>query len=451
MPSGRPAPGAETRAGRFVRASARPRAGSGWAMPDGRKTGVGPQTAQRERLPVGADGAGERLRQGGEHLLAKGQMGKIIGHGKSFPRENCGLGYSIPRNCPGEKGKLPALSSSRANRMGGIRPAVRREGGRRPLRAAREVLWHLISWWVRRSVLPWPVIWIRYCWPRAMPPGVCGSRRGTRWCWRGVTTPGHRLFPPVGGGRLRRPPLRCGAGSGRAGPGGHRVLVPAGRAAGRGPGRRAPGAPGPGRGGWLWPPRWRSTTPGPGWPRGRPDCRFRRRRGAIFLVTLLSLPLGRRLAGSAGAGRRWPSPSPASCWWPLAPGRSSGNPPPCARRKILLQYFQECGWHAVLRRRKRRGFTMTWVQRLGGREAITAGIVAEFRALSARPHGSGREEAQGAYLLGRLERMGLTPQRGRGGQCDRPGPRHPGPGTPAPADSPGAHGHGLRRPAGQRL
>ena len=42
---------------------------------------------------------------------------------------------------------------------------------------------------------------------------------------------------------------------------------------------------------------------------------------------------------------------------------------------------------------------MTWVQRLGGREAITAGIVAEFRALSARPHGSGREEAQGAYLL----------------------------------------------------
>ena len=69
---------------------------------------------------------------------------------------------------------------------------------------------------------------------------------------------------------------------------------------------------------------------------------------------------------------------------------------------------------------------MTWVQRLGGREAITAGIVAEFRALSARPHGSGREEAQGAYLLGRLERMGLTPQRDGAGNVTALVPATPG-------------------------
>lgn len=49
------------------------------------------------------------------------------------------------------------------------------------------------------------------------------------------------------------------------------------------------------------------------------------------------------------------------------------------------------------------------VERLGGAERITAGILAEFEGLSRRPHGSWNEEAESAYLAGRLRELGLAP------------------------------------------
>lgn len=52
---------------------------------------------------------------------------------------------------------------------------------------------------------------------------------------------------------------------------------------------------------------------------------------------------------------------------------------------------------------------MDMIERLGGAERITAGILTEFEGLSHCPHGSWNEEAESAYLTGRLQELGLTP------------------------------------------
>lgn len=69
---------------------------------------------------------------------------------------------------------------------------------------------------------------------------------------------------------------------------------------------------------------------------------------------------------------------------------------------------------------------MNWTERLGGAEAVTAGIVEEFRGLSARPHGSGNEEGECAYLLERLKRLGLAPVRDNAGNVMADVPPTPG-------------------------
>lgn len=69
---------------------------------------------------------------------------------------------------------------------------------------------------------------------------------------------------------------------------------------------------------------------------------------------------------------------------------------------------------------------MNWTERLGGAEAVTAGIVEEFRGLSARPHGSGHEEGECAYLLERLKRLGLSPVRDGAGNVMADVPPTPG-------------------------
>lgn len=69
---------------------------------------------------------------------------------------------------------------------------------------------------------------------------------------------------------------------------------------------------------------------------------------------------------------------------------------------------------------------MNWTERLGGAEAVTAGIVEEFRGLSARPHGSGNEEGECAYFLERLKRLGLAPVRDGAGNVMADVPPTPG-------------------------
>ncbi len=69
---------------------------------------------------------------------------------------------------------------------------------------------------------------------------------------------------------------------------------------------------------------------------------------------------------------------------------------------------------------------MGWIERLGGPEGVIAGILAEFRALSARPHSSGHEAEEGAYLLARLERLGLSPRRDGAGNVTALVPATPG-------------------------
>lgn len=69
---------------------------------------------------------------------------------------------------------------------------------------------------------------------------------------------------------------------------------------------------------------------------------------------------------------------------------------------------------------------MTLLERLGGREAVIRGIVAEFRALSRRPHGSRHEGAAGNDLAARLEEMGLSPVRDGAGNILARVPAAPG-------------------------
>ena len=69
---------------------------------------------------------------------------------------------------------------------------------------------------------------------------------------------------------------------------------------------------------------------------------------------------------------------------------------------------------------------MTRLEYLGGREAVIAGILEEFQGLSARPHGSGQEEAESRYLVERLEGLGLSPVRDRAGNVMADVPATPG-------------------------
>ena len=69
---------------------------------------------------------------------------------------------------------------------------------------------------------------------------------------------------------------------------------------------------------------------------------------------------------------------------------------------------------------------MTMLERLGGREAILAGVLEEFRGLSARPHGSGNETAEGRYLMERLEKLGLSPVQDEAGNVMADVPPSPG-------------------------
>ena len=54
---------------------------------------------------------------------------------------------------------------------------------------------------------------------------------------------------------------------------------------------------------------------------------------------------------------------------------------------------------------------MTLLERLGGRETVTAGIVEEFLKLSAAPHPSRYEEAVSTLMMDRLRALGLAPVR----------------------------------------
>ena len=56
---------------------------------------------------------------------------------------------------------------------------------------------------------------------------------------------------------------------------------------------------------------------------------------------------------------------------------------------------------------------MTLLERLGGRAAITGGIVETFLRLNAVPRPSWHEEAESALLAAELERLGLRPERDR--------------------------------------
>ena len=93
---------------------------------------------------------------------------------------------------------------------------------------------------------------------------------------------------------------------------------------------------------------------------------------------------------------------------------------------------------------------MTLLERLGGREAITRGIVHLPHPLPP-PRPSRHEEAAGEELDAYLRGAGPLPRPGRGGQPDgrRAPPRRAG--DAPPPDPPGPPGHGVRRPAGQRL
>ena len=73
---------------------------------------------------------------------------------------------------------------------------------------------------------------------------------------------------------------------------------------------------------------------------------------------------------------------------------------------------------------------MTLLERLGGREAITRGIVHTFRILSRRPRPSRHEEAAGEELDAYLRGLGLSPVRDGAGWPTCP-PRRAGPAPPA--------------------
>ena len=69
---------------------------------------------------------------------------------------------------------------------------------------------------------------------------------------------------------------------------------------------------------------------------------------------------------------------------------------------------------------------MTLLERLGGREAITAGVVDTFRTLSRHPHPSRHEEAVGADFMEYLQALGLSPIRDGAGNLLAEVPALPG-------------------------
>lgn len=69
---------------------------------------------------------------------------------------------------------------------------------------------------------------------------------------------------------------------------------------------------------------------------------------------------------------------------------------------------------------------MTLLERLGGREAITAGVVDTFRTLSRHPHPSHHEEAVGADFMEYLQALGLSPIRDGAGNLLAEVPASPG-------------------------
>ena len=69
---------------------------------------------------------------------------------------------------------------------------------------------------------------------------------------------------------------------------------------------------------------------------------------------------------------------------------------------------------------------MTLLERLGGREAITRGIVHTFRILSRRPRPSRHEEAAGEELDAYLRGLGLSPVRDGAGNRMADVPPAPG-------------------------
>ena len=69
---------------------------------------------------------------------------------------------------------------------------------------------------------------------------------------------------------------------------------------------------------------------------------------------------------------------------------------------------------------------MTLLERLGGRQAITAGVVDTFRTLSRHPHPSGQEEAAGRDYMAYLRDMGLNPVRDGAGNVLAEVPPSPG-------------------------
>ena len=69
---------------------------------------------------------------------------------------------------------------------------------------------------------------------------------------------------------------------------------------------------------------------------------------------------------------------------------------------------------------------MTMLARLGGAQAITQGILAQFCGLNQVPHGSYHEEQESDYLMDRLRRMGLSPRRDPAGNVLAEVPPAPG-------------------------
>lgn len=69
---------------------------------------------------------------------------------------------------------------------------------------------------------------------------------------------------------------------------------------------------------------------------------------------------------------------------------------------------------------------MTLLERLGGRQAVTAGVVDTFRALSRHPHPSGAEEAAGRDYGEYLRALGLSPVRDGAGNLRADLPASPG-------------------------
>ncbi len=69
---------------------------------------------------------------------------------------------------------------------------------------------------------------------------------------------------------------------------------------------------------------------------------------------------------------------------------------------------------------------MTLLERLGGRQAITAGVIQTFRTLSRHPHPPGEEEATGRDYMKYLEALGLSPVRDGAGNLRADLPAAPG-------------------------